>query len=83
MGAAIGFIGGDGQGRTVSPGAPLPVTTNGRLVPAWDHRDYSYDGETQNFTSVIYRLGGPSGAVVATQAFAYDAQGRLIGESWS
>jgi hypothetical protein len=77
------FFGDSVSLEPVSRRNPLPVTTNGRSIPAWDHRSYTYVGESQDFASAVYRLGGPSGAIVATQTFAYDAQGRLIGESWT
>jgi hypothetical protein len=68
VGAAIGFVGGDGQGRTVSPVDPLP-TAFGLGVPEHDHIALAYtDG---NLTGVTYRSGGPSGTVVATLTLGY------------
>jgi hypothetical protein len=57
--------------KTVAPGvtpagipAMLPVN-----IPAWDYRKFNYTGDL--ITSIVYRKGGASGTIVATQTLAY------------
>jgi hypothetical protein len=55
MGAAVGFLGSDGKGRTVSPSDPLPIVT-GFSIPKHDYVELSYTGS--DMTGVTYKLGG-------------------------
>jgi hypothetical protein len=66
MGAAVGFLGGDGYGRTVSPTDPLPVSFAGLDIPKHDNIQLTYTGD--NLTSVVYRVGVTT---VATLTLAY------------
>jgi len=51
MGAAVGFLGSDGKGRTVSPSDPLPVEVAGIEIPPLDV-DTDIAARTPTTTSV-------------------------------
>jgi hypothetical protein len=72
MGAAVGFLGSDGKGRTVSPSDPLPIVT-GFSIPKHDYVELSYTGS--DMTGVTYKLGGTT---VATLTLTYDGSGNLL-----
>jgi hypothetical protein len=65
----------------VSAQSPLPVTTNGRSIPAWDYRSIAYTDD--NPTTVTYKVGGASGLTVAVQTLAYDGSNNVVSETWS
>jgi len=75
MGAAIGFVGADGRGRTVSPVDPLPVMFEGLEIPTHDYIGLTYTGD--DLTGVVYKTGGAGGTTVASLTLAYSG-GKLV-----
>ena len=59
----------------VNPGSsPLPVT-DGFEIGAYDYISMGYTGS--NLTTVVYKLGGSSGTLVATLTLNYDGSNNL------
>jgi len=53
----------------------LVQRTGGMFIPPHDHVTNTYTGS--NLTQIVYRHGGASGKVVATQTLTYDASDNL------
>ena len=53
----------------------LVQRTGGMFIPPHDHVTNTYTGS--NLTQIVYRRGGASGKVVATQTLTYDASDNL------
>lgn len=75
IGSATLSVTADGVEIKNDLGNPIP-TTAGLSVPAHDHMDLSYTGS--NLTGIVYKIGGPSGTVVATLTLAYDGSNNLV-----
>lgn len=60
-------------------GAPWLVAEQNQLVPTqYNYVAVSYHPtKTDLITSVVYKIGGPSGIVVATLALTYDANDNI------
>ena len=53
----------------------LVQRTGGMFIPPHDHVTNIYTGS--NLTQVVYRRGGATGKIVATQTLTYDVSGNL------
>jgi len=53
----------------------LVQRTGGMFIPPHDHVTNTYTGS--NLTQIVYRRGGASGNIVATQTLTYDASDNL------
>ena len=53
----------------------LVQRTGGMFIPPHDHVTNTYTGS--NLTQVVYRRGGATGQIVATQTLTYDASDNL------
>jgi len=53
----------------------LVQRTGGMFIPPHDHVTNTYTGS--NLTQIVYRRGGASGNIVATQTLTYDASNNL------
>ena len=53
----------------------LVQRTGGMFIPPHDHVTNTYTGS--NLTQVVYRRGGATGQIVATQTLTYDSGGNL------
>lgn len=62
-----------------------PAFENGWMVPDHDYQARTGATTTQGPTQVVYRKGGVSGKVVATETLTYDANGNVLTRSieWS
>jgi hypothetical protein len=62
-----------------------PAFENGWMVPDHDYQARTGATTTQGPTQVVYRKGGASGKVVATETLTYDANGNVLTRSieWS
>jgi len=65
---------GNGHSGLLDVGNGLPVLT-GLSIPSHDSITLSYTGT--NLTGVVYKVGGASGATVATLTLAYDGNDDL------
>ncbi len=56
----------------------LLTLINAKLtIPANDYKLITYVGATTDISTVVFRLGGASGTIVATITLGYDGSGRL------
>lgn len=58
-----------------------PAFENGWSVPDHDYQAHSGATETHGPTQVIYKKGGSSGQLLATETITYDAQGNIVTRS--
>jgi hypothetical protein len=85
MGAAVGFVGADGKGRTVSTADPMPVAVAGIDIPPLEIGGFAlpaYDefelNDEDNPTEIVYKKDGQ---VVATVTLVYGEGGGLLSGS--
>lgn len=52
-------------------GALLLKIAGSSVTPIHDYKSISYIGDTNNIDSIVYKLGGADGDVVATRTFTY------------
>jgi hypothetical protein len=50
--------------------------SNAMAIPAHDYIANAYD-ISNNITSIVYKLGGAAGVIVATLVLTYDANGNI------
>lgn len=56
----------------------LKVSSPSLVTSKYDYISTTYVGATTRLNTVVYKLGGPSGTIVATLTMGYDGSDRLI-----
>lgn len=65
--------------KSFDPVTSTLKTTSPALVSgSYDYISTTYVGATTNINTVVYKLGGASGTIVATLTMGYDGSNRLI-----